>query len=346
MSENNNTTHLTAEQAFQAQQDMILQLQAQINALQVSSTIRPEHVKEPKISHPPPFTGRKDQTLEFLAKCNMVFTVQPRTYSTDITRIAFATNLLKDEAYRWVLPYLGMEEGDRPLWLHVWNDFQIEFKKYFGDSNLEETSRFKLRNLRQTGSASVYATEFQRHAAYVHWNDDTKKQNFFDGLKDDVKDRLLAPSKFKDYETLVSSAIEYDDLLYQRRRSNNNPRTQSTTIQRFNNNNINTTPRYSNNTRTTSTPKFNNTFTPRTTSTTTFTPTPMEIDATQSRPNYGPISPAEREYRMKNNLCNYCGKPGHKAFECRAAKHRREQKAQVSATTTADTKAKNSQPQA
>ncbi|RXK34664.1 hypothetical protein M231_08081, partial [Tremella mesenterica] len=77
----------------------------------------------------------------------MVFTVQPRTYSTDITRIAFATNLLKDEAYRWVLPYLGMDEGEQPSWLQVWNDFQIEFKKYFGDSNLEETSRFKLRNL-------------------------------------------------------------------------------------------------------------------------------------------------------------------------------------------------------
>ncbi|EIW67533.1 hypothetical protein TREMEDRAFT_64120 [Tremella mesenterica DSM 1558] len=91
---------------------------------------------------------------------------------------------------------------------------------------------------------------------------------------------------------------------------------------------------------------YNNTFTPRTTSTTTFTPTPMEIDATQAHQTYGPLSQAEREHRMKNNLCNYCGKPGHKAFECRAAQRRRQIKTQVNATTTVDTKAKNSQPQA
>ena len=339
-SDNSTNSQLNAEQALQAQHDMILQLQAQINALQVNNNTRPESTKEPKISHPPPFNGRKDQTLEFLAKCNMVFAVQPRTYATDVTRIAFATNLLKEEAYRWVLPYLGMDAEDQPSWLHDWEDFQIEFKKYFGDTNIAETSRFKLRNLRQTGSASVYATEFQRHAAYVHWNNETKKQNFFDGLKDDVKDRLLAPGKFKDYEALVTAAIEYDDLLYQRRRTNNNPRPL------FN------TQRPSNN----STPRFNptitkvNTFVPRT-STATFAPTPMEIDATQTLQPYGPISQAERERRMKENLCNYCGKPGHKAFECRAAQRRREQKAQINATTkvtpvASKDKAKNVQPQA
>ena len=329
---------LNAEQALQAQHDMILQLQAQINTLQATSNIRPEHTKEPKISHPPPFNGRKDQTLEFLAKCNMVFAVQPRTYATDVTRIAFATNLLKEEAYRWVLPYLGMVAEDQPSWLHDWEDFQIEFKKYFGDANLAETSRFKLRTLRQTGSASLYATEFQRHVAYVHWNNETKKQNFFDGLKDDVKDRLLAPSKFKDYEALVSAAIEYDDLLYQRRRTNNNPRPQFNS-QRPTNMSL---------ARPASTSTKVNTFVPRAT---TFTPTPMEIDATQTLQPYGPISQAERERRMKENLCNYCGKPGHKAFECRAAQRRREQKAQINATTkvtavASKDKAKNAQPQA
>ena len=332
---------LNAEQALQAQHDMILQLQAQINALQVTNNTRPEHAKEPKISHPPPFNGRKDQTLEFLAKCNMVFAVQPRTYATDVTRIAFATNLLKEEAYRWVLPYLGMDAEDQPSWLHDWEDFQIEVKKYFGDANLAETSCFKLRNLRQTGSASLYATEFQRHAAYVHWNNETKKQNFFDGLKDDVKDRLLAPGKFKDYEVLVTAAIEYDDLLYQRRRTNNNPRPQINTQRPINNISY---PHSG-----TASTKAN-TFVPRTT-TTTFSPTPMEIDAAQTRQAYGPISQAERERRMKENLCNYCGKPGHKAFECRAAQRRREQRAQINAATkvttiTSDNKAKNTQPQA
>ena len=56
--------------------------------------------KEPKISSPPPFSGRKDEALEFLLKCDMVFDVQPRTSSSTKAKIAFVTNLLKDEAYR------------------------------------------------------------------------------------------------------------------------------------------------------------------------------------------------------------------------------------------------------
>ena len=32
----------------------------------------------------------------------------------------------------------------------------------------------------------------------------------------------------------------------------------------------------------------------------------------------GKLTPAERKYCMDNNLCLYCGKPGHKALECTA----------------------------
>lgn len=43
--------------------------------------------------------------------------------------------------------------------------------------------------------------------------------------------------------------------------------------------------------------------------------TPMDLSATR-----GPLSPRDREHRMKNNLCLYCGKAGHRARECKAKK--------------------------
>ena len=46
---------------------------------------------------------------------------------------------------------------------------------------------------------------------------------------------------------------------------------------------------------------------------------PMDLSATR-----GPLSKKDREHRMKNNLCLYCGKPGHRARECKASKSRKQ----------------------
>ena len=44
-----------------------------------------------------------------------------------------------------------------------------------------------------------------------------------------------------------------------------------------------------------------------------------EINAFQGKPKkWGKLTPEERKHRMDNNLCLYCGKPGHKAQDCRA----------------------------
>ena len=42
----------------------------------------------------------------------------------------------------------------------------------------------------------------------------------------------------------------------------------------------------------------------------------MDLSATR-----GPLSLKDRDHRMRNNLCLYCGKPGHKARECKAKQH-------------------------
>jgi hypothetical protein len=50
-------------------------------------------------------------------------------------------------------------------------------------------------------------------------------------------------------------------------------------------------------------------------------PPNAEINATQSKgkfPKRGCLTFAERKHCIDNNLCLYCGKPGHKAIECKA----------------------------
>jgi len=48
-----------------------------------------------------------------------------------------------------------------------------------------------------------------------------------------------------------------------------------------------------------------------------------EINAFQGKPKkQGKLTPEERKHHMDNNLCLYCGKPGHKAQDCRAPPNR------------------------
>jgi hypothetical protein len=176
-------------------------------------------VKEPRISGPPHFGGKKEEAMEFLLKCDMVFAVQPQSYATTESKLAFVINLLKDEAYRWVMPHLTMDDNIKPDWIKDWTLFREEFKKVFGDSEIIETARHKLKSLKQTGPATSYATEFRRFAAYLHYSDEALRHLFFDGLKEDVKDKILTPNNTLSIDTLIDAAIKWDNLLFQRRRN-------------------------------------------------------------------------------------------------------------------------------
>lgn len=43
---------------------------------------------------------------------------------------------------------------------------------------------------------------------------------------------------------------------------------------------------------------------------------PMDVDTIKTPTRKGPLSQEERERRFKNNLCMYCGNPGHRAVQC------------------------------
>jgi hypothetical protein len=49
----------------------------------------------------------------------------------------------------------------------------------------------------------------------------------------------------------------------------------------------------------------------------------LEINTFQGKPKkQGKLTPEERKHRMDNNLCLYCGKPRHKAQDCKAPPNR------------------------
>jgi hypothetical protein len=251
--------------------------------------------KEPKINSPSPFKGNKAEAEEFILKCQAIFDICTRTYSDNKTKLAFVFNLLQGDAYQWIKPALLTKE--KPAWVTTWEDFKIEFFKYFADSDVKEVSRQKLKSLKQSGSVSNYATDFKKYALYLDCTDETLRQSFFDGLKLDVQDRLLSPQRFTSFTELVDAAIEWDNLLYQRRRAASTFRNSRYTFA------TRETPR---------SPAVN---VHKTVETSVKGPWPMDVDSVKV---YKPLTQAEKDLRRKNNLCLYCGKPGHKIDTCRS----------------------------
>jgi hypothetical protein len=282
-----------------AMQDRLNQLEQQL--LQAQLNFAPSftsYPKEPKINSPAPFKGNKSLSEEFILKCDQIFATCHRTYHDDDTRLAFVFNLLEGDAYQWLKPALLAQ--DKPKWISTWLSFRSELLKTYADSDAKETSRYKLKTLKQTSSASAFAPDFKRYSMYLDWSDETLRQTFFDGLKSDVQDRLLSPQRFGTFSDLVDSAIEWDNLLFNRRRSTNKSSTY-----------VDVTHRPS-----TSAPRS-------TTSVTTSTsikpsvavgPWPMDIDTIQAK---GPLTQAEKDRRRQNNLCLYCGQAGHQLKDCR-----------------------------
>jgi hypothetical protein len=253
--------------------------------------------KESKINSPSPFKGNKAEAEEFILKCQAIFDICTRTYFNDNTKLAFVFNLLQGDAYQWVKPALLATDKEKPAWVQTWKDFKVEFFKYFADSDVKEVARQNLKALKQTGSASTYATEFKKYALYLECTDETLRQWFFDGLKIRVQDRLLSPQRFTTYTELVDSAIEWDNLLHQRSKAVPTSRNYSSTYA------VREIPR---------TPAVK---VHKTVETSVKGPWPMDVDSVQPRK---PLTQAEKDYRKKNGLCLYCGKPGHTLANCRS----------------------------
>jgi hypothetical protein len=140
---------------------------------------------------------------------------------------------------------------------------------------------------------------------HINMTEETKIDRYKGGLKEAIKDALVpvfpCPTTFKEWEHLIPAI---DNNIFQR----NNEKKHGAQH--------NHTPTVLNCTLLTSSATSS--------SSSSTEVVPMDIDAvrTGGTPR-GNLASEERQARLKNNLCPYCGKPGHVVNDCfkRKAKH-------------------------
>ena len=246
---------------------------------------------EPSLVSPRPFNGNFDQSKGFLAQCELLFTHQPSKYSSDGSKIALVMSLLVDDALSWAIAAVE----NNPVFTTDYSQFKSEFRAVFDHPADGQDASSRLLVIRQ-GSRSVaqYTLQFRILAAESRWNDQALLSVYRKGLNDSIKDLIVRDSPTSLSE-LISLALMMDTRLQERRTDK---------AQRVPSRSASGSPVSSSFTATSNPPLLMGP-----PSSTAVAGEPMEIDRSR-------LSREERELRMSNQLCLYCGESGHYIRAC------------------------------
>src|SRR5258708_268553 len=91
-----------------------------------------------------------------------------------------------------------------------------ELQMAFGDPDRVNTAVRQMRETRQKTSASSYAASFKRYALLTGWDDKSMRDQFYLGLKEEIKDEMARIGKPAKLDDLIQAAIRIDGRLYER----------------------------------------------------------------------------------------------------------------------------------
>ena len=247
--------------------------------------------RAPKLNPPKPFDGTRSQYKTFMTQLSLVFNSDPAQYPTESSKIAYAASYLSGTAGTWFQPHMNASTGEFSF--ATWATFVEALRAAFDDPDAYQTAERQILALKQDRDCSSYHAAFVPLATILNYDGRTKISYFRRGLHRELRKALSYQSTPDDFDTFVQFCIKIDNQIRAERESRDPPRTQGGQF--------------------TSGPGAS-------TSTSTGThPGPMDLSAgtrqykSQKR---GPVTPMEKKRRRENNLCLYCGSPGHWASQC------------------------------
>jgi hypothetical protein len=176
--------------------------------------------------------------------------------------------------------------------------FAREISERFEAPNDFEDAADRFCSLSQTGSVAAYAEELQECAATLNCPNAIAVRIFYKGLRASLKDELISVPKNMPLKDYVKAVIAIDNSLRERAKE----RAQETRPAL-------PAPKKSRVPQAQAAPPA-----PLATS----RPAPSPQGSSDNRPIRPPLSDEQKDYRRKNNLCLYCGDPGHIVHDCPA----------------------------
>lgn len=170
---------------------------------------------EPRVGSPERFDGNPENCSPFLTNCTLFFALQPRTFASELAKVAFTINHLTGRARLW-----GTAEWDRqsPA-CQNFSAFAAELRKVFGHNPARSEVAAGLLNLKQ-GQRSVadFSIDFRIRASRSGWNPAAQIDAFMHGLADYIKEELVSHEVPSSFDNIIDLAIRIDLRVQTRRR--------------------------------------------------------------------------------------------------------------------------------
>ena len=122
--------------------------------------------REPRLPAPERYDGSPGGCRSFLTQCQLIFSLQPQTFPTDVARVAYLITQLTGRARNWAT---AMWSADQPC-LRTAGEFMAEMQRVFDRSATGLEAGRELLRLRQgRNTVSDFAIDFQTLAADSGW---------------------------------------------------------------------------------------------------------------------------------------------------------------------------------
>src|SRR5277367_137387 len=171
-------------------------------------TPTPPPRKEPKLPEPPEFSGKPSEYATFINHCDLYFRMRSITFDSDYVKTAYVISRCRGIPTEWGHSLL---ESSSDL-LHDYDAFKEQMATMYADKQRRKALRLKLTTLKQTGSASKFASEFLTIANILGIDDESRFALFTAGLKSEVQRALALVRDIDTFEELVDAAVQIDHI--------------------------------------------------------------------------------------------------------------------------------------
>ncbi|QRV92841.1 Retrotransposon-derived protein PEG10 [Ceratobasidium sp. AG-Ba] len=177
-----------------------------------------------KIPAPEKFSGKKGNAAKsFMLDCKTYFVANASSFPTDEARMMYVLmNLKEGIPKQWGQYYLNkLLAGDQDPLLDSWQAFESGFLANWSDPAALQVAERRINELKQTASASDYATEFRVIGGELEWSDSALMAAFRRGLKPFVRSKLIEHTigcTISSLDELINVASLIDNTLFEARK--------------------------------------------------------------------------------------------------------------------------------
>ncbi|EKG15317.1 Retrotransposon gag protein [Macrophomina phaseolina MS6] len=118
----------------------------------------------------------------------------------------------------------------------TYTGFADNLRATFNDRDKVRKASNDIITVKQLGSIAIYATKFQQLTAYLEWSDETFRDLFYKGLKEEVKKNIITHEYPATFQKMVDLASQIDGRIYEwkigsRQANTSKPRRKRTTLE-------------------------------------------------------------------------------------------------------------------